>query len=242
MVEAMESCGFIADQVKVYWMIQGDPQYAFLPAGTNDEIDLTLVPRNTWRPVVSEEVTKPDAPGFCVTLDSESENSRTAEEHVVCNRPQEDGTSASGQDQPLEKRVTSNTSLKDVTLSYRRQGLLCVSMNEGRRCLDLVPVIFYADGGGHQGSLCTMDKTQGWCQFSWDLQVGGRAILWHVLDFDMRVYGPAQAGVLTPCKGVDVGRSLENFNDRVAQVQPQHKELCMHLAVVDYGASSTPSV
>ena len=27
-------------------MVQGGPQYAFLPAGANDEIDLVLVPRD----------------------------------------------------------------------------------------------------------------------------------------------------------------------------------------------------
>ena len=46
MVQAMHRRKFQADQVQVFWMIQGDPQYAFVPTGTNDEIEITLVPRD----------------------------------------------------------------------------------------------------------------------------------------------------------------------------------------------------
>ena len=42
-VEAVQRTGFLVDQVQVYWMIQTDQQYAFLSAGTIDEIEITLV-------------------------------------------------------------------------------------------------------------------------------------------------------------------------------------------------------
>ena len=51
---------FSVDQVQVDWMIPGDPQYAFLPAGTSDEIELTLVPRDEWS-VAHDECTRPAA-------------------------------------------------------------------------------------------------------------------------------------------------------------------------------------
>ena len=33
------------DQVHVYWILQRDPQHACVPAGSNDKIEITLVPR-----------------------------------------------------------------------------------------------------------------------------------------------------------------------------------------------------
>ena len=42
--------------------------------------------------------------GFCVRRGCESEDSRTFEEHVICNRPQEDGRSV--RDQTSEEPVT----------------------------------------------------------------------------------------------------------------------------------------
>ena len=52
-------------KVQIYWMIQGDPEYSFFPAGTNDEIYISLVSRN-GRLVVDEEDTGLAAPRFCV--------------------------------------------------------------------------------------------------------------------------------------------------------------------------------
>ena len=49
------------DQEHVYWILQGDPQYAFVPACSNDEIEITLVPRQ-W--LVSNDGTKSTEPGF----------------------------------------------------------------------------------------------------------------------------------------------------------------------------------
>ena len=37
------------DQVQVYWILQGDSRFAFVPAGSNEEIKVTLVPRFSWR-------------------------------------------------------------------------------------------------------------------------------------------------------------------------------------------------
>ena len=39
---------FLVDEVQVYWILKGDPQYAFVPAGSNDEIEITLAPKH-WR-------------------------------------------------------------------------------------------------------------------------------------------------------------------------------------------------
>ena len=44
MVEALQCTNFLVDQVQVCCMMQGD--YAFFLAGTNDEIEVTLVPRD----------------------------------------------------------------------------------------------------------------------------------------------------------------------------------------------------
>ena len=43
MVQALQSRYVLMDQVQVSWMLQGDPQYAFVPAGWNDETETTWV-------------------------------------------------------------------------------------------------------------------------------------------------------------------------------------------------------
>ena len=88
--------------------------------------------------------------GFCVRSDSESEDSRTLEELVVCNRPQEDGGSVRDQDWTPEERIALHTHVEDGKLLYRFQGLTCDKKNQRRRYWDLVPVVFCAeDGSGH---------------------------------------------------------------------------------------------
>ena len=64
MVRALQTRRFPVGHVQVYWMIQGDRRYAFLPAGTNEEIQIALVRSDRWRPVVSEAGTTPAAQGF----------------------------------------------------------------------------------------------------------------------------------------------------------------------------------
>ena len=59
MVQALQNRSFLVDHVQVYWILQGDPQYALVPAGWNHEIDVTLLRRDEWRPVVCEGSTKP---------------------------------------------------------------------------------------------------------------------------------------------------------------------------------------
>ena len=51
MVQALQSRNFLVDQVQVYGMMQGGSQNAFLPAGTNDEIEIILAPTDErcWR-------------------------------------------------------------------------------------------------------------------------------------------------------------------------------------------------
>ena len=72
MVEALRRRKFFVDQVRVYWMFQGDPQYAFFPTGTNDDIEITLGPRDQ-RTVAQDEGTRL---GFVRSI-TESEDSRT---------------------------------------------------------------------------------------------------------------------------------------------------------------------
>ena len=64
--------------MQICGILQEDPQYAFVPAGANDEIEFLLVPRQ-WP--VSKEGTKPPEPVFCVRSDSD-DDSRTLEEPV----------------------------------------------------------------------------------------------------------------------------------------------------------------
>ena len=41
-VQALQGMKSLVDPVQVYWILQGDPQHAFVPAGSNDEIEVFL--------------------------------------------------------------------------------------------------------------------------------------------------------------------------------------------------------
>ena len=71
-VQAPQSGGFLVGQVQVYWILQGDPQYALVPAGSNEEIEITLVPRPPWP--VSKDGTKPPELVFCVRGDNDDDS------------------------------------------------------------------------------------------------------------------------------------------------------------------------
>ena len=122
------------DPVQVCWMMQGDPQYAFFPAGTNDEREVTLVPRHER--VVAQDV--------CVWLEtgivrsgSENTDSCILEGHVVGNGPHEVRESVKEEDQSSEARVTFHTPLLDEELLYMPH-------------LDLAPVVLASEiGQGH---------------------------------------------------------------------------------------------
>ena len=58
--------------------------------------------------VENDDGTRPAAAGLLRT-GSESKDRRTREEHVVCNRPQEDGRSERDQYQTLGERATLST-------------------------------------------------------------------------------------------------------------------------------------
>ena len=45
MVRALRCGNFLVKQAQACRMIRGDSKYAFFPAGTNDEIEISLVPR-----------------------------------------------------------------------------------------------------------------------------------------------------------------------------------------------------
>ena len=43
LVQAYQNRCLFVDQVQVYWILEGDPRYAFVPASSNEEIKVTLV-------------------------------------------------------------------------------------------------------------------------------------------------------------------------------------------------------
>ena len=63
-VQALQSKKNLVDQVQLNWIFAGDPQYAVVPAGSNDDMEITQVPRE-W-PVSSRT-------GFCVKSDSDDD-------------------------------------------------------------------------------------------------------------------------------------------------------------------------
>ena len=54
MVQALQSGSFFVDQGQVQWVLQGDPQCAFCPASSNEDIEISLVPRQ-WLVFLCEE-------------------------------------------------------------------------------------------------------------------------------------------------------------------------------------------
>ena len=98
MVQALRRINFPVDQVQVYRMMQRDPQYAVLQAGTNDETEVALVPRDVGQDEgvrlatvfvrSGSESTEPQEDG-----ESVREQDQTPEERITFNAPQEDGTS-----------------------------------------------------------------------------------------------------------------------------------------------------
>ena len=85
---------------------------------------ISLVPRGGWRLAVSEAGTMPAALCFCVRSGNESEDSRTAEEHVVCHVLQEDGKSG------WEKRRLRNMF---IWILLKENGARTVMWNEEPR-------------------------------------------------------------------------------------------------------------
>ena len=67
---ALQSQILLSNKCKFYWILQGDPHCTFVPASSNGEIEIALVPRR-W--LVSKKGTTPL--GFCVRSDSD-DNSR----------------------------------------------------------------------------------------------------------------------------------------------------------------------
>ena len=146
MVQALQRRSCLVDQSASYWMVQGDPQNAFVLAGTNDENDITLVPKDE-RTVAHDEGTRPMAAGF-VRSGGESDDGRTPAEHVVCiNRSQEDGRSASANRKLLRNVLPSILLRRMGKLLCRCQGLSCEKRNQGCRYLDSVPVVFPSEDG-----------------------------------------------------------------------------------------------
>ena len=70
--------------------------------------------------------------GLCVRHGSESEDSRTLEEHFVCIMSQEGGIRMG--EQTHQERFLGNTLQEDGKLAYRCEGLTCVTKNQGCRC------------------------------------------------------------------------------------------------------------
>ena len=45
MIQALQERGIQLGQVQLYWIIQEDPHYTFVPAGSNEEVNIVLVPK-----------------------------------------------------------------------------------------------------------------------------------------------------------------------------------------------------
>ena len=101
---------FSVEQVQVCWILQGDPQYTFFTAGSNEETEISLVPRDR-KTVVSEHFAKPAAPGFYVRSDSDSTQSRiTFEELVAWNLTSECADRVEGHDRTPGEGVSLDAS------------------------------------------------------------------------------------------------------------------------------------
>ena len=87
-------------------MIQGDPQYAFLLTGTNDEIGISLVPseERSFVKMDTEDVEEWRRRLTSQESGFERVGSRIPEEHGFCDTLQKCG--GSGSDQTLEERVS----------------------------------------------------------------------------------------------------------------------------------------
>ena len=56
MIQALQSGSFLVDHVEVYRILQSDPRYTVVPAGSNDEIEVSLVLRQ-WLVSIESNVT-----------------------------------------------------------------------------------------------------------------------------------------------------------------------------------------
>ena len=62
-VQALQSRGLLVDRVQVQWNPQGGPQYAFVSACSNDENEITMVPRPHGQRVKKAR-SRPELTGF----------------------------------------------------------------------------------------------------------------------------------------------------------------------------------
>ena len=125
-IKALKNRNMPVDEAQILWLLQESPQHNVFSFGSNGEVEALLVPRDEWLDHVS--------PGV----------------HVSCGRPQEDGGSGHYWYLTFGAGVASDLSQEEGQLSYRCQGPNRGKKNQGRRYLDLTPVVFYADDGeGH---------------------------------------------------------------------------------------------
>ena len=130
-------------------MLQGDPQYAFVQVGSNDETEITLVPRR-WP--ASEESTKPPEPGVGMRSDSDDDSctqvaatAQKAESLLRGLLSVIGGGSVQRHDWTLGEGVACDASREDGKLLHRCQSLTCGSRNQARRHVDLVPDVFSSE-------------------------------------------------------------------------------------------------
>ena len=151
MIQAFQSCFFV-DQMQVNWILQGYPQYAFAPAGSNDEIEISLVPRDE-RVVAQEEVVwlQLGCKDEAATAQKDESLSRNLLSGMDLMRALE---LCRGLTKLLEK-VLHVFPQEDARLLCRWQGLTCDRMDQGHRYVDLVPDAFpWEDGFGYARDVC----------------------------------------------------------------------------------------
>ena len=123
-------------QVQVYWILLCDPQYSFVPAGSNEETETSLGP-------VSEEGTRSPEPGIW-------DDSRTLEERAVAGVQEHDWTpgegvacdASQGNGRPLyrcQSLIVAVRTKHDVMLTwcqrcFRRKASLDIQNDVGAEC------------------------------------------------------------------------------------------------------------
>ena len=75
MIQELQERGIRVDKVQRYWIAQEDPHCTFIPAESNEEINIALVQSFPWQ--VSEEVTMSPERFFCMRSDTDDDSRRS---------------------------------------------------------------------------------------------------------------------------------------------------------------------
>ena len=109
MVQTQLSRHVFVSQVQVYWIMLGDPENGIFPARSNEELEVTLLPRGGRVGRRRKEGVWPES-GMMRSSSDSTESGNTLEERVVCNGLREDSGSVQEQDRTPEEGVACTTS------------------------------------------------------------------------------------------------------------------------------------